>query len=162
MKRIANCCVIVDEKIVMLQKPSRGWFVVPGGKLEPGESYLTAAYREFKEETGAEAVDLELNGHYTIVIREAMDQPIIEEWELVTYRGKALTGELLKESKEGAISWQSVADLKTLPMAEGDRLNLEFAVAFDGVLQGTVHYTPTYELLHTELIATNQSGREDK
>lgn len=52
MQRVTNCLLIKDEKVLLLQKPRRGWWVAPGGKMESGESIKEAVIREFREETG--------------------------------------------------------------------------------------------------------------
>ena len=53
MQRIANLLVIKDNKVLLLKKPRRDWYVAPGGKMEIGESIFEAASREFTEETNA-------------------------------------------------------------------------------------------------------------
>ena len=57
MQRIANLLVVKDEHVLLLKKPRRGWYVAPGGKMDPGESIYEAAVREFTEETGAKPID---------------------------------------------------------------------------------------------------------
>lgn len=42
-------------------------------------------------------------------------------------------------------------DLKHLPMAEGDRTNLQFAVSQSGIQYGTFVYTSDFELLHEKI-----------
>ena len=58
------------------QAPAQGWWSIPGGKLEPGETLVDACRREFKEETslGIEVshivavVERKLEGfHYVII-----------------------------------------------------------------------------------------------
>ncbi|MBH9788144.1 NUDIX hydrolase, partial [Clostridioides difficile] len=38
-----------------------------------------------------------------------------------------------------------------LPMAEGDRTNLQFAVSQSGIQYGTFDYTTNFELLHQKI-----------
>lgn len=52
VQRVTNCVLIKDNQILLLKKPRRGWWVAPGGKMEPGESIRDACIREFREETG--------------------------------------------------------------------------------------------------------------
>jgi 8-oxo-dGTP diphosphatase len=50
--------VFKDQKQVLMiqrnQPPAKGFWSIPGGKLEPGESLAEACQREIKEETGLE------------------------------------------------------------------------------------------------------------
>ena len=43
MQRIANLIIKKDDQVLLLKKPRRGWYVAPGGKMEPGESIFEAA-----------------------------------------------------------------------------------------------------------------------
>ena len=52
MQRVTNCVLLKENKVLLLQKPRRGWWVAPGGKMERGESVKDACIREFREETG--------------------------------------------------------------------------------------------------------------
>ena len=63
-----GCGVLVvnDKDQVLLQKRSdTGEWCVPGGALEPGETYKEAAIRELSEETGIHVENLELFGLYS-------------------------------------------------------------------------------------------------
>lgn len=52
LQRVTNCVLVKDGKVLLLQKPKRGWWVAPGGKMEQGESVREACIREYREETG--------------------------------------------------------------------------------------------------------------
>ena len=63
-----GCGVLLEnsEGKVLLQKRSdTGDWCVPGGALEPGETYVEAATREVREEVGIEVSDLKLFGLYS-------------------------------------------------------------------------------------------------
>lgn len=49
----ASSYVIPSETECLATRRSNGVWVLPGGTLEPGESWLQAAHREIMEETGA-------------------------------------------------------------------------------------------------------------
>ncbi len=58
--------VINDKDQLLLQKRSdTGTWCVPGGALEPGETYKEAAVRELCEEVGIKVEDLQLFGLYS-------------------------------------------------------------------------------------------------
>lgn len=151
MQRIANLLVIQDEKVLLLKKPRRGWYVAPGGKMEPGESVYSAAIREFTEETGAIPVEPHLKGIYTMVIRDEENTRTLDEWMLYTFAAHGLEGVPFEENREGKLDWHGVGELDILPMAEGDRMNLKFAAGSPGTQYGTFTYTEEFRLLGAEL-----------
>ncbi|MDQ0430283.1 8-oxo-dGTP diphosphatase [Planomicrobium stackebrandtii] len=145
MQRIANLIVIKDRQVLLLKKPRRDWYVAPGGKMEAGESIFEAAVREFKEETNATPIGTHLKGIYTMMIQE--HGQIVDEWMLFTFAANNLTGELFEETNEGLLEWHPIEELAFLPMAEGDRTNLQFAVNQQGIQYGTFYYTPEFQLI---------------
>ncbi len=44
MQRIANLLAVQNDQVLLLQKPRRGWYVAPGGKMESGESIIRGCY----------------------------------------------------------------------------------------------------------------------
>ena len=50
LKKIAGCIIIEENKVLLIKKKSNGWFELPGGTIEPGESPEQTAIRELKEE----------------------------------------------------------------------------------------------------------------
>ncbi|MDW0111026.1 NUDIX domain-containing protein [Sporosarcina aquimarina] len=149
MQRIVNLLVMKDGKVLLLKKPRRGWYVAPGGKMDPGESIMETAVREFTEETGARPVKPHLKGAFTMVIRNGED--VVNEWMLYTFVAHDLTGTPMEHTVEGELEWHPVEALKTLPMAEGDRTNLLFAVSNPGIQYGTFTYTEDFELLDEKI-----------
>ncbi|MFJ7935516.1 NUDIX hydrolase [Sporosarcina sp. NPDC096371] len=156
MQKIANLIVVKDNQVLLLKKPRRGWYVAPGGKMDPGESVYEAAAREFVEETGAKAVDPHLKGVYTMVITDDTGSHVKNEWMLYTFVAHDLVGKPFETTTEGELEWHPVESLETLPMAEGDRTNLLFAVSQIGMQYGTFLYTEEFKLLKEEI----QSSKE--
>ncbi len=157
MQKIANLLVKKDNKVLLLKKPRRNWYVAPGGKIESGESIFEAASREFREETGTIAINPHLKGVYTMVIKR--EDEVVNEWMLFTFLAEGLQGTPFGETREGVLEWHPVESLKTLPMAEGDRTNLLFAVEQTGTQYGTFTYTEDFQLLQ-EKIQTLGEGDE--
>ncbi|WP_313892992.1 8-oxo-dGTP diphosphatase [Psychrobacillus sp.] len=145
MQRIANLLICKDNEVLLLKKPRRNWYVAPGGKMETGESIFEAAVREFTEETNTVPIKPYLKGIYTMVIEE--DGKRVDEWMLFTFVAKDLEGTPFQETKEGILEWHPVEELHKLPMAEGDRTNLLFAVHEQGIQYGTFVYTPDFTLI---------------
>ncbi|MEK5037303.1 NUDIX hydrolase [Sporosarcina sp. FSL K6-3457] len=151
MQRIANLLVMKDGQVLLLKKPRRNWYVAPGGKMDPGESVFEAAVREFREETGADAVEPHLKGVYTMVIVDDAGEHVKNEWMLYTFLAHDLVGIPFETTAEGDLEWHPVESLQTLPMAEGDRTNLLFAVSQYGMQYGTFFYTEEFKLLKEEI-----------
>ena len=151
MQRIANLLVVKDEQVLLLKKPRRGWYVAPGGKMDAGESIFEAAVREFTEETGAEPVNPHLKGVYTMVIKDDKDKVVQDEWMLYTFIAYDLVGTPFDTTVEVELEWHPVESLQTLPMAEGDRTNLLFAVSQQGMQYGTFYYTEQFRLLKEDI-----------
>jgi len=149
VQRIANLLVIQNNQVLLLKKPRRDWYVAPGGKMEAGESIYEAAIREFTEETNATPIGTHLKGIYTMMIQEG--EQIVDEWMLFTFVAKGLTGIPFEETREGLLEWHPVESLAFLPMAEGDRTNLQFAAQQQGMQYGTFHYTPEFDLLEEHI-----------
>ncbi|TWT00096.1 NUDIX domain-containing protein [Planomicrobium sp. CPCC 101079] len=145
MQRIANLLVIQNNQVLLLKKPRRDWYVAPGGKMEAGESIYEAAIREFMEETNATPIGTHLKGIYTMVIEDEGEK--VDEWMLFTFAASGLTGVPFEETREGVLEWHPVESLAFLPMAEGDRTNLQFAAHQRGMQYGTFRYTSDFDLL---------------
>ncbi|SOC40142.1 NUDIX domain-containing protein [Ureibacillus acetophenoni] len=154
MQRIANLLAVQDGKVLLMQKPRRGWYVAPGGKMESGESIIEAAIREFQEETSATPKDVHLKGVFTIVIKE--DGLVVDEWMLFTFVSNGIIGTPVKENREGKLDWHPIESLHHLPMAEGDRDNLLFVCTKEGIQYGTFEYTKDYELLSSTLQSSTE------
>ena len=77
--------------------------------------------------------------------------------DVIYIYSKRFEGIPFKETKEGILEWHPVEDLDHLPMAEGDRTNLLFAVQEQGMQYGTFVYTPDFELLK-ETIQKSSEG----
>ncbi len=82
-----------------------------GGHIEQGEDVLTAAKREFAEETGLTEVDLQLCGTITVDTGERIGIGIY------VFRGECGEGEL-KSSPEGTLEWAPISKIQSLNLVE--------------------------------------------
>ena len=64
----ASVCVVRDGALLTVRKRGTSMFMLPGGKLEPGESFVDCAVREAAEEVGLvlTAADLVEIGDWTV------------------------------------------------------------------------------------------------
>ena len=92
MKKIilAGCAIVENNAILLLNRKKTGWYELPGGKIDSGESAEEAAKREIKEELGCDVEivrrlgekDFEENGYvmgYTWFLARTKGQPEIQE-----------------------------------------------------------------------------------
>ncbi|WP_035661256.1 NUDIX hydrolase [Halalkalibacter akibai] len=148
MQRITNCVLTIGDQTLLLQKPSRGWWVAPGGKMEPGETIKESAEREFREETGLE-VSAELRAISTIVILE--NDQMVDEWMMFTFQAKSYQGQLFDQSPEGDLEWKPIKEVSQLPMAEGDLYMFRHVLSRQGLMYGTFYYTKDFKLISYRL-----------
>lgn len=142
--RVVNSLLVEDNQMLLLYKPSRNKWFLPGGKAEFGEDVVTTGCREFVEETGLSLEEASLKSVTTIVVLDELEQ---KEWLLFTLKSSQSTGELVNETREGTLKWHPIDAVKTLPMFEGDRYIINHLLESDEVICTSQTYTPTYELI---------------
>ncbi|MGE6630153.1 8-oxo-dGTP diphosphatase [Bacillus sp. NPDC077027] len=145
MQRVTNCVLHHEDQVLLLQKPRRGWWVAPGGKMESGESVRDSVIREYREETGIYILNPQLKGVFTFIIKEG--DRVVQEWMMFTFMADSFTGKNVNESEEGILKWHDMNDVPDLPMAPGDSHILDFMLKGKGLLHGTFTYTPDFELI---------------
>ena len=70
---VVGCGVLIENEkgeVLLQRRSDTGEWCVPGGALEPGETYVEAATRELSEEVGIKVSDLQLFGLYSGADRE--------------------------------------------------------------------------------------------
>lgn len=114
-------CLVEDgDRILLQDRVKEDWwgYALPGGHVEPGESFVGAVIREMKEETGLTVLDPRLagvkqfpteNGRYVVLLFKAT------RW----------SGEL-RSSEEGRVEWIRYGDLPKLKTVDdlGDLLKV--------------------------------------
>lgn len=151
MQRVTNCLYVKDNQVLLLKKPRRGWWAIPGGKMEPQETVKHSVKREFQEETGLVINNPVLKGIYTFLVRDG--EEIVDEWMMFTFLTKDAEGHLQEVTDEGILKWHPVDQLDELPMAKGDPIILDHALHGKDIQFGTFVYTVDYELISYEIDA---------
>ena len=111
------CLVQREGQILLQNRIKEDWkgYTLPGGHVEPGESFVAACVREMREETGLTVLDPKLCG-----VKQFPDG--LHRYIVFLFRGEQFEGEL-RPSDEGAVEWVSldkldeyntVSDLKEL------------------------------------------------
>jgi len=155
LQRVTNCILTNGNEVLLLKKPSRGWWVAPGGKMELRESILESVTREYKEETGMIIEKPQLRGVFTVVIEER--GKVVNEWMMFTFLATEYSGELLNQSPEGDLAWIPINKVSELSMASGDLPIFNHVFTSEGLIYGTVTYNEKMELISYRLDA---EGRE--
>jgi len=118
----ANMVMICDGSRVLVQdRKKAGWtgIAYPGGHVEPGESFVRAAKREVKEETGLDVHSLRLCG-----VKQWTDPEEGYRYVVFLYRTDDFSG-TLRSSDEGEVFWLERAELFDRETASGFREMVE-------------------------------------
>lgn len=142
--KVVHSLLVQDDQILLLFKPSRQKWFLPGGKAEFGENVIQTGCREFFEETGLELKNAELAAVTTVVVEEDDGS---REWMLYTVKGTDSSGHLIIENREGSLAWHAIKDIDALPMFEGDRFIIKELLKSQVPVVSTQFYTPSYELI---------------
>lgn len=144
MRRVTNCFLMDKDRVLLLQKPSKGWWVAPGGKMESGESIAEAVKREYREETGLSISKVQLASVFTVLMIDG--ENIFDEWMMFSFKAADFAGTLVENSPEGKLQWVELAKVDELPMAEGDKIIFRH-LQNDKPLLGTFVYTKDWKLM---------------
>ena len=128
IRKAVRTYLIRDNKVVVIKykEHDNGYYDIPGGKIEDGETIDEASIREFKEETGITITKQHYIGHNTIEYPERI-------FDLSIFIVDEYTGEPL-EFEENNSMWISIDDLyketKLFPSVEAikylkDGMNLK-------------------------------------
>ncbi|MBU5593988.1 8-oxo-dGTP diphosphatase [Amphibacillus sp. MSJ-3] len=135
MQRVTNCLIINGDEVLLLKKPRYGWYAMPGGKMEPGESIYESVLREVKEETGLMIDTPQLYSVATMT--KASAQSPKDEWMMFTFKTEQFSGDLVTETPEGELEWIPLVKLDQIPTAPSDRLIHQYILQHDKHLYGS-------------------------
>ena len=102
-------CLIEDgNKLLLQHRRKKDWrgYTLPGGHVEPGESFVDAVTREMKEETGLAILHPRLVGVKQFPIEDG-------RYVVLLFKATEFTG-TLSSSEEGEMVWVDYDRVKTL------------------------------------------------
>jgi len=117
------------DRILMAERgkePLKGWWSIPGGALETGESLKEAVCREVREETG---LIVEPRGVFEVFERIMRDGDGTAEYHfvLIDYICRVAGGTLQAGDDVCSVEWVRRRDLPALQITEGTRGVIEKA-----------------------------------
>ena len=129
-------CLVEDgNKILLQNRIKKEWhgYALPGGHVEPGESFVDAVIREMKEETGLDVKNPRLVGVKQFPIQDG-------RYVVLLFKAAEFSG-TLKSSDEGQMEWvesnhlseiNTVDDFEDLMRVINDPALTEFRYLVDG------------------------------
>ncbi|MBR1811529.1 MAG: 8-oxo-dGTP diphosphatase [Clostridia bacterium] len=102
-------CLIEDgNKILLQDRVKKDWkgYTLPGGHVEPGESFVDAVIREMKEETGYTIIEPRLVGVKQFPIKNG-------RYVVLLFKATEWTGNL-HSSDEGQMEWIEYSQLSEI------------------------------------------------
>jgi MutT/NUDIX family protein len=129
-------CLITDGDRMLLQNRIKNdWqgYTLPGGHVEPGESFVDAVIREMKEETGLDIMNPRLVGVKQFPIKDG--RYVVLLFKAIEFSGTVIS------SDEGQMEWvesnrlseiNTVDDFKDLMRVINDPALTEFQYLVDG------------------------------
>ena len=106
------CLLEEDGKILLQDRVKKDWagYTLPGGHVEPGESFTDAVVREMQEESGLTVLDPVLCGVKQFPIDDG-------RYVVFLFKATAYTG-TLASSEEGEMHWIKKEELPTVNLVE--------------------------------------------
>ena len=109
VRKAVRCFLIRENKVVVTKYKAgnlkAGYYEIPGGKIEEGETPEQAVVREFKEETGMKVSNLKLKG--TMIVEYPNRIFNFETYVAQEYQGEP------QEFEENTSEWIAINELLT-------------------------------------------------
>ena len=107
------------EEVLLIRRgtpPKQGEWSMPGGRVEPGEPVRAAALRELKEETGVDAVLVDLVDVVDAVFENRSGDLITRHYVLIDFVAKWQSGEPVAGDDAADARFFHLSDLASLEL----------------------------------------------
>lgn len=125
---MVGCDVFVlnkENKVLLIKRSDNGFWALPGGCQNLGETPAAAAARECLEESGYKVKIIELLGQYSSMCYPYANYPWKEnEFCHLLFRAEILEGEPTPSEESMAVEWFSESELP--PLADGHEVRIRF------------------------------------
>jgi len=134
-----NTAVLQGGKILLTRRSAKvrepGKWCIPGGHLDFGESWETAAIRELKEETGLVARKTELYGAYSdpnlTITQELVEGKYRKQFVTLCFLVTDFSGDIAPNDEVDDWGWYEFNDLPN-PILKSHPIRIEDALRFQG------------------------------
>lgn len=113
---LTNMIMVLDKKnnkvLVQNRNKQPKGITFPGGHVEKGESFVEAAIREVKEETGLTVKNLKACGVIHWCNKETDDRYLAFLYKTCDFKGS------IKHSDEGEVFWTDIEKLEMMDLSE--------------------------------------------
>jgi 8-oxo-dGTP diphosphatase len=126
--KLAGCIILRDNAILLLHRIKRGWYELPGGKINEGELPEATAIRELKEEL---CCDVEIVKHIGTKDFAEGERGMTYMWYLAN----------IKENQEPCVGEEGFSHFKFIPLSELSHhtLSPNMKNLLDELQQGNIH-----------------------
>jgi ADP-ribose pyrophosphatase YjhB (NUDIX family) len=97
---------------------AQGFYTLPGGVVEAGETLIEAVKRETREETGLEIEPVAIAGHREMVMRDS-EKRVKRHFVILAFAARWLSGEPALSPELSDARWLRPSELRGLKTTDG-------------------------------------------
>src|SRR5215470_12031949 len=116
-----SAAVFRDGRVLIVRRarpPAHGFYTLPGGGVELGETLEQAIIREVREETGLEIAPLALVGFREAIARDAAGD-IERHFVILPFAARWVGGEIALSAELAEADWRKPDEIAGLKTTEG-------------------------------------------